>query len=78
MGVSTMKMSNDVVRSFAHYICNLNGGRRSGISTISSINETGDSTTPVGDYPAHWVSSRVEMISMEFDHSAESRCSRPR
>ena len=40
MGVSTMKMSDDEVRSIAHHICNLN-------------------------------ESRVEMISMEFDHSAE-------
>ena len=55
MGVSTMKMSDDEVRSFAHHICNLNEGRRSGIRKISSINETGDSTTPVGDCPEHWV-----------------------
>ena len=55
MGVSTMKISDDEVRSFAHYICNLNEGKRSGINKISSIKETGDSTTPVGDCLEHWV-----------------------
>ena len=55
MGVSTMKMSDAEVRSFAHYVCNLHEGKKSGIRKISSINETGNSTTPVGDYPEHWV-----------------------
>ena len=64
MGVSTLKMSDHEVRSFAHHICNLNEGRRSGIRQISSINETGDSTTPVapvGDYPEHWVDNWHEL-----------------
>ena len=61
MAVSTMKMSDDEVRSFAHHICNLNEGRRSGIRKISSKNETGDSTSPVGDYPEHWVDNSHEL-----------------
>ena len=58
MGVSTMKMSDDEVQSFAHYVCNLDEGKKSGITKIGSINETGNSTTPVGDYPEQWVARR--------------------
>ena len=61
MGVSTMNISDDEDRSFAHHIINLNEGRRSGIRKMSSINETGDSTTPVGDYPEHWVDNCHEL-----------------
>ena len=61
MGVSAMKMSDDEVQSFAHHICNLNEGKRSGIRKISSINETGDSTTPVGDCPEHRVDNFHEL-----------------
>ena len=56
-----MKMSDDEVRSFAHYICNINEGKRSGIRKMSSINETRDTTTPVGDYPEHWVDNWHEL-----------------
>ena len=55
MGVSTMRISDDEVRSFAHYICNLIEGRKSGIRRIDSANETEHGTTPAGTYREHWV-----------------------
>ena len=61
MGVSTKKMSADEVRSFAHYICNLNEIKETGIKKIDSINETENGTTPVGSYPEHWVDNWHEL-----------------
>ena len=82
MGVPTMMMSYDEVRAFAHYICNLNKGKKSGMRKIDSINETGNRTTPVGDCPEHWVDDWHEL---EGDNDLygvrpqwELRCFRPR
>ena len=55
------QMSDDEVRSFTHYICNLNEGKMSGIRRIDSINETQNGTTPVGSYPEHWVDNWHEL-----------------
>ena len=61
MGVSTGRMSSEEVRSFAHYICNFNEGKESGIRRIDSIHETEGSATPVGTYPEHWVGNWHEL-----------------
>ena len=56
-----MKMSDDWVPSFPHYICNINEGKKNGIWRIDSINETENGTTPVGTYPEHWVDNWHEL-----------------
>ena len=56
-----MKMGDDEVRPFAHYMFNRNEGKRRGIRQISSVNETGDSASPVGDYPEHVVDNLHEV-----------------
>ena len=61
MGVSTGRMSTNDSRPFAHYICNLNEGRRSGIQKLDSIIETEDGTTPIGQYQEHWVDTWHEL-----------------
>ena len=61
MAVSTGRMSSDEVRSFAHYICNFNEGTNGGIQRIQSINEAEGVTTPVGNYPEHWIDSWHEL-----------------
>ena len=61
MGVSTGRMTTEEVKSFAHHICNLNQGRKSGIQKISSVNESEDGTTPIGQYPEHWVDTWHEL-----------------
>ena len=61
MGVSAGRMSADEITSFAHYICNLNEGKRSVIQKIDSITETEDSTAPIGQYPEHWVDTWREL-----------------
>ena len=61
LGVSAGKLSADEVRSFAHYICNLNEGERSGIQRIQSITETKDGAAPIGGSPEHWVDSWHEL-----------------
>ena len=54
-------MNTNEIRSFAHYICNLNEGRRSGIQKFDSITETEDGTTPIGQYQEHWVDTWHEL-----------------
>ncbi len=82
MGVSTRKMSTDEVRSFAHYICNLNEIKESGIKRINSINETENGTNPVGSYPdVGWISGtslKEAMICTELGRSMELPCSKLR
>ena len=61
MGASTGRMNSDEVRSFAHYICNFNVGKESGIRKINSIPETEGKATPIGTYPDHWVDDWHEL-----------------
>ena len=75
-------MSADEVRSFAHYICNLNEGKKSGIWRIDSINETENGATQLAHtLSIGWTigtSLTAAMIYMESRHTAESPYSRPR
>ena len=69
-----MKMSDDEARSFAHYVCNLNESKKTGIRKICSINETGNSTTPVGDYPEHWVDNWHELEGGNGPYELQPQC----
>ena len=69
-----MKMSDAEVRSFAHYVCNLHEGKKSGIRKISSIKETGNSTTPVGDCPEHWVDNWHELEGGNDFYGVRQQC----
>ena len=69
-----MKMRDDEVRSFAHYICNLNDGKMSGIKGIDSIKETENGTTSVGSYPEHWVDSWHEREGGNDLYGARPQC----
>ena len=74
MGASTRRMSADEVRSFAHYICDLNEARRSGILKIDSITEIEDSITPIGLYPEHWVDTRHELEGGDDRFGSRAQC----
>ena len=61
LGVATGKMSMDEVRRVGHYVCNINDQADSGINRVQSIIENEDKTSPVGDYPGHWIDAWHEL-----------------
>ena len=73
MGVSTRRMSADEIRPFAHYICNLNESKKSGIQKITQsprlrmVPHQLDNIQNTG-----WIlgtNLQVAMIDLDHDHN---------
>ena len=61
LGFATGKTSMDEVRQFAHYNCNLSDQENCNINRVQSIIENEDKSSPIGDYPQHWIDAWHEL-----------------
>ena len=68
------EMNGDAVRSFAHDMCNLNAGKKSGIERIQSVTGTEDGAAPIGGYPEHGVDSWHELKGGNDLHGSRPHC----